>query len=233
MSAPGDRLRTMLFEDFPADTSLADPLPAEPFALLGHWLTEAQQQQVQPNPDAITLATVDPDGRPTARMLLCRGFEPDPGYVVFYTNRRSRKGLALRPHGYAAIVFHWDTLGRQVRLEGPVVHAPDEESDAYFAQRPRASQLSAWASDQSETIGSRLELLDKLRAVEDRYGHDGPAPVPRPPHWGGYRLYIESVELWVGSLGRAHDRGEWSRTLAKGADGFYTGGPWRVRRLQP
>lgn len=220
------------FEDLPTDPSLADPLPDSPLPLLERWLAEAETRQVQPNPQAITLATVDPDGRPSARMLLCRGFAADPGYLVFYTNRASRKADALRPGAYVAVVFHWDALARQVRIEGPAVPSPDAESDAYFATRPRPAQISAWASEQSAPIASRAALLERLRDAECRFGASGPVPVPRPPFWGGYRVYFEAVELWVGSAGRAHDRGLWTRTLRRTDDG-YRGGPWTVQRLQP
>ncbi|MGE0385856.1 MAG: pyridoxamine 5'-phosphate oxidase [Gammaproteobacteria bacterium] len=220
-----------LFEDLPTDPSLADPLPPEPFGLFSRWLAEAEAAAQQPNPTVITVATVDPDGRPSARQVLCRGFDPQAGTIVFYTNRDSRKGDALRPGAYAAVVFHWDAVARQVRIEGPVLPSPDAESDAYFAQRPRPAQISAWASAQSAPIASRAALLEKLAQCEQRFGVDG-APVPRPPNWGGYRVYVESIELWVGSLGRAHDRALWRRRLSREADG-YRGGDWQVARLQP
>ncbi len=227
-----DRIATLLFEDVPQDPSLADPLPASPLPLFGRWLEEAKAGRVQPNPDAFCLATVDPDGRPSARMLLCRGYLPDPGCIVFYTNRRSRKGAAMAPGSYATAVFHWDALARQVRLEGPVLFSPEDESDAYFAGRPRPGQLSAWASEQSAPIASRVDLLARLHEVEQRFGAEAGAPVPRPGHWGGYRLYIEAMELWVGSAGRAHDRGLWTRTLRRDGE-LYRGGEWAVTRLQP
>jgi pyridoxamine 5'-phosphate oxidase len=220
-----------LFEDLPKDASLADPLPATPWPTFERWLREAETAAMQINPTAITVATVDVDGRPTARMVLCRGQREDPGYIVFYTNRNSRKAWGLCPGAYAAVVFHWDALSRQVRIEGPVLPSPDDESDAYFAGRPRSGQISAWASDQSAPIAARAELLARLAAAERRFGASG-EPVPRPPYWGGYRVYVESMELWVGSAGRAHDRGYWTRRLAR-TEGGYRGGPWRVERLQP
>lgn len=221
----------MAFEDLPKDPSLADPLPAAPWPIFERWLAEAEAGRVQPNPAAITVATVDPDGRPSARMVLCRGYRADPGYVVFYTNRNSRKGLGLRPGAYAAVVFHWDALARQIRIEGPVLPSPDAESDAYFAGRPRAGQISAWASNQSEPIEARADLLARLAEAEQRFGASD-QPVPRPPHWGGYRVYVESMELWVGSAGRAHDRAYWTRRLQRVEDG-YRGSQWRITRLQP
>lgn len=222
----------MTFEDLPRDPSLADPLPAEPFRLLGRWLSEARSEQVQRNPGAMAVATVDAEGRPSLRTVLCRGFDPAAGFLVFYTNRASRKGRDLAARPRAAAQFHWDALQRQVRLEGPVGVSPDPESDDYFAGRPRPSQIAAWASAQSEPLESREALLALLAETTERFGgEDGPS-VPRPPHWGGYRLYPESVELWVGSEGRAHDRALWRRALEPEGAGW-VGGAWSVTRLQP
>ena len=214
----------MRFEDLPSDPSLADPLPASPFVVLARWLDEARSERTTRNPDAIALATLGEDGHPALRIVLCRGFEPAEGAIVFYTNRRSRKGRELAKHPYAAATFHFDAQQRQARLEGPVALVADAESDAYFAGRPRNAQIAAWASEQSEPIASRAALLDKLSDTERRFGGaDAAAPVPRPPHWGGYRLRAERVELWVGSEGRAHDRVRWERE----------GAGWRAARLQP
>lgn len=209
------------FEELPADRSLADPLPASPFTLLSRWLDEAFAKSVQANPSAMSLATVGADGRPSLRIVLCRGLDAAAGSVAFYTNRDSRKGrdLAVCPH--AAATFHWDGLARQARLEGRVAELSDAESDAYFASRPRLSQIAAWASAQSEPLASREDLLEKLRDVEARFPEG--EPVPRPPFWGGYRLRAERVELWVGSTGRAHDRALWQRD----------GEGWTSGRLQP
>ncbi len=222
----------MLYQDIPSDPSLADPLPTEPFAILGRWFTEAEQRADRRNPLAMSVATVDATGRPSARMVLCRGFAAEPGYIVFYTNWQSRKGRELTQQPYAAAVFHWDSMQRQVRIEGPVVVSPETESDAYFSKRPRPAQIAAWASDQSAAIGSRSALLDRLAQCEDRFGDASELPVPRPPNWGGYRIYCERIELWVGAEGRAHDRGLWTRTLTETGDG-YAGGEWTVTRLQP
>lgn len=220
------------FEDTPADPSLADPLPGEPMALFARWLAEAERDHVQPNPQALTVASVGADGRPSARVVLCRGFDAEAGFVVFYSNRNSRKGAELAPHAPVAAVMHWDTLARQVRLEGRVVLSPEAESDAYFARRPRLAQISAWASEQSQPIASRAALLTRHAEFDQRWGISGDSPIARPPHWGGYRIWIERLELWVGSAGRCHDRGQWTRVLTPEGDG-YRGGDWQVRRLQP
>ena len=221
-----------MFEDVPKDPSLADPLPASPLELIERWLREAHEGRVQRNPGAMTVATLGPDGSPEARVVLCRGFASEPGYVVFHTNRHSHKGHELAAHGRAAAVIHWDALQRQIRMRGPVLESPDEESDAYFDSRPRPAQIAAWASQQSEPIATREALLDKLAEQERRFGGPEGGRVPRPPHWGGYRLFLESVELWVGAEGRAHDRVLWKRELARAEEGF-AGSPWTRTRMQP
>lgn len=220
----------MPFEDIPSDPSLADPLPNEPFELVQRWLDEARASSRR-NPHAMSVATVDKSGHPSARMVLCRGFNADPGYVVFYTNRQSPKGDDLNEQPYAAAVFHWDDQQRQIRLRGPVEMSPESESDAYFSARHRMAQIAAWASNQSEPVDSRKDLLVALADRENEFGTTG-AAVPRPPHWGGYRIFIEQIELWVGAEGRAHDRAQWCRTLQRQADG-YVGAHWTLRRLQP
>ncbi len=181
----------------------------------------------------MTLATADADGRPSARVVLCRGFDEARGFLVFYSNRESAKGRELATRPWAAVTLHWDVLARQARVSGPVVHSPDAESDAYFAGRPRLAQIAASASRQSQPVPSRRALLARLASESERLGgaESGPA-VPRPPHWGGYRLWAEQVELWVGAEGRAHDRGRWLRPLSSTPDGF-AAGDWKVSRLQP
>lgn len=220
------------FADVPQDASLADPLPDSPLPLLERWLDEARSRRVQRNPTAMTVATVGPDGDLSARVVLCRGYDAGLGFVTFYTNRGSRKGDALEANPRAAAVLHWDALERQVRLEGPVLVSPDEESDAYWESRERGAQIAAAASDQSRHVASRRVMLERLREAEDRLGGPGGPPIPRPPHWGGYRLWIQHAELWVGSAGRAHDRALWSRHLEPGDAGFLPGA-WQHMRLQP
>lgn len=220
---------------------LPDPLPAEPFGLVGAWLQEATGRAVQPNPNAMTLATVDPDGRPSARVVLCKGLDTAAGVVVFYTNYQSRKGEALAANAYAALVMHWDALDRQVRIEGPVVKSPGAESDAYFRTRRWESRLGAHASEQSRPIESRGALLERvaLKAVElgldmtaivDRGGEG--LEIPRPAHWGGYRVGAARVELWCGGVGRVHDRARWERSIEPQGEGFRAGA-WSSTRLQP
>ncbi len=226
---------------------LPDPLPAEPLVVVNGWLAESWKLRQQPNPNAMVVATVDPDGQPSARVVLCKEIVPQPGYLVFYTNYLSRKGRQLTQNPRAAAVMHWDALHRQVRVEGPVVKTPEADSDAYFASRAWQSRLSAWASQQSEPIGSRKELQSAVTEAAKRFG--APAPeggtadatagegqtivVPRPAHWGGYRLWADSVELWVEGDARIHDRARWTRSLTMQADGSVGAGPWTATRLQP
>jgi pyridoxamine 5'-phosphate oxidase len=232
---------------------LSDPLPAEPLETAAEWLAESWRRRGQPNPNAMTLATSTMDGRPSARIVLCKEIAARPGYVVFYTNYQSRKGRELAENPRAAAVLHFDPLQCQVRIEGVVEKAPQADSDAYFASRALESRIGAWASAQSEPIESRERLRAAVAAAARRFGLDrygerlvetpplegasGDAPsgpfVPRPPHWGGYRLWAEAVELWVEGEARIHDRARWSRQLARLAAGHVEPGPWSVTRLQP
>jgi pyridoxamine 5'-phosphate oxidase len=205
---------------------LPDPLPADPLPLVDRWLAEASK--VVKSATAMTLATVDADGHPAARMVICRGFDAKAGWLVFYTDRGSAKGHALAAHPRAALVFHWDVFERQIRVEGPVTWAPEEDSDRYWRTRPRDARVAAAASEQSLPIDSRAAFLAKV----DEAGRAGGEDVARPPRWGGYRVWAERVELWVGQPARAHDRALWTRTLTS-ADGGFVGGPWTRTRLQP
>jgi pyridoxamine 5'-phosphate oxidase len=207
---------------------LPSTLPDDPMPLFEQWFSGARAAKAQPNPDAMALATVGADGRPSVRIVLCKKLVTDPGYAVFFTNYDSRKGgeLAARPH--AAAVFHWDSFGRQVRIEGPVVRSPAEESDEYFASRALDSRIGAWASLQSQPLETRTTLLKRVAAEAARFG----THVPRPPHWGGYRLWPECVELWIEGPFRVHDRARWTRALEPEAAG-YTPGPWSATRLYP
>lgn len=210
-----------------------DPLPTDPIPILDEWLREAFAAGLEPNPHAVALATVDPDGRPSVRMVLCNEIDRTRGGFTMYTNTESRKGRALAVHRDAALVFYWGPQNRQARVEGHVEFAPAAQSDAYFASRPLDAQLGAWASRQSEPVESRAALVEAARKQAARFGLSweaaqnapGHAAVRRPPHWGGYTLVAQSVELWVSRPGRIHDRVRWER------DG--EGGPWHPTRLQP
>lgn len=217
--------------------SLPDHLPKSPLPLFRAWFDEAQRRNLQPNPNAMTLASAGPDGRPSARIVLCKAIHDD--CLVFYTNYHGRKGRELEANPWAAVLFHWDNFDRQIRIEGPVTRSPASESDAYFHSRRWESRLGAWASDQSEPIASREALINKVRRTAGELGVDmaaavggQPIEIDRPPHWGGFRLWFERVELWCGGIGRVHDRAVWTRTLKRDGDGF-AGGAWAATRLQP
>jgi pyridoxamine 5'-phosphate oxidase len=218
---------------------LPEPLPAEPLTVAQAWLAQAWNARNQPNPNAMVLATTTSDGRPSARVVLCKDIQPMPGFITFYTNYESRKGRELAANGRAAVVMHWDHMHRQVRIEGAVVKAPEADSDTYFASRALASRIGAWASKQSEPVASRAELLSAVDAAATRLGVSNErtagqdARVPRPPHWGGFRLWADAVELWVEGDARIHDRARWTRTLTARADGQFDTGPWNATRLQP
>ncbi len=172
----------------------------DPFALFNQWLKEAEGSEPA-DANAMTLATVDAHGMPDARIVLLKGLRD--GQFVFYTNTLSIKGCQLADQGRAALCFHWKSLARQVRLRGAVEQVSDAEADAYFATRPRGSQIGAWASRQSQTLGQRGDLKSAVAETEQRF--DGSA-VPRPPHWSGYALTPVRMEFWQDQPYRLHDR---------------------------
>ncbi len=192
----------------------ADEDPVEQFRV---WFDEVLAADLH-EPNAMTLATATPDGRPSARVVLLKGFD-ERGFV-FYTNYEGRKSRELEANPRAALLFYWGELERQVRVEGRVSRVPDRESDAYFAGRPRGSQLGAWASEQSRPVRDRGALERRLRELEGEYeGRE----VPRPAFWGGYRIEPETMEFWQGRENRLHDRLRY-RLTQEG---------WGIERLQP
>jgi pyridoxamine 5'-phosphate oxidase len=223
---------------------LPDALPSDPMHWADAWIKEAVAGEIQRNPTSMTIVTVDPDAEPSARVVLCKEFVPDPGYLVFYTNYKSRKVRELEQQPHVAAVFHWDALGRQIRIEGQAVRSPEAESDAYFRTREWGSQLGAWASDQSEVIESREALLAQLRAraaslglsITDGLQSQQPceqAEILRPPHWGGIRLWASAIELWIEGEDRIHDRGFWTREIVRASEHHFNVTPWNGVRLQP
>lgn len=220
---------------------LPDQLPAEPLTYVANWLAEATRAKLQPNPNALVLATVDASGSPSARVVLCKEIRPDPGYLTFFTNYRSRKGSELSGNPRAAAVMHWDAMHRQVRLEGRVIQTTAAQSDAYFASRSWQSRIGAWASQQSTAVASRAALERAAESVAQRFGAPSPladpqlavaVSIPRPPHWGGYHLWVDAVELWVEGAARLHERARWTRALQPHA-GAFSASDWTATRLQP
>ena len=194
-----------------------DDLDPDPIAQFGRWMEEALAEGLL-LPNTMTLATAAPDGRPSARMVLLKGF--DHRGFVFYTNYESRKSRDLAANPRAALVFYWARLERQVRVEGRVERVDEDESDAYFASRPLESRLGAWASRQSAPLESRAALDDRVAELERE--HAG-GDVPRPPHWGGWLVRPEAIELWQGRPNRLHDRFLYTRR----------GEGWERARLYP
>jgi pyridoxamine 5'-phosphate oxidase len=193
-----------------------EDLDPDPIAQFAAWFAVAEREA--PLPEAMTLATVDADGQPDARMVLLKGVDVE-GFR-FFTNYESAKGTQLESGAGAALIVYWRELDRQVRVRGTVERLPAAESDAYFATRSRDSQLGAWASPQSQALESREELDDRVREAQARFGE---GEVRRPAHWGGYLVRPRTIEFWQGQVGRLHDRFRYAR----GDDG------WTIERLAP
>ncbi|HEY1865253.1 MAG TPA: pyridoxamine 5'-phosphate oxidase [Roseiarcus sp.] len=202
------------------ELSIADFTTAtDPFALFKLWLEEAAGTEIN-DPEAMTLATVDADGLPDARMVLCKG--ADERGLVFYTNIESAKGLELKGQPRAAALFHWKSLRRQARFRGAVAQVTAAESDAYFASRPRGSQIGAWASQQSRPLASRADLEAAVEAYERRFGS---GEALRPDYWRGYRLDPVEIEFWRDRVSRLHERIRFTRPTPESA--------WEKQLLYP
>jgi len=195
-----------------------DPLPQDPFALFGTWFAEAKASEPS-YPESLALAVVDALGRPSVRTVLLKGWD-ERGFV-FYTNLEGAKGTAIAATGQAEALFYWKSSERQVRVGGPVARVSDEEADAYFARRPRGSQIGAWASLQSRPMLARSSNDERVALYEAKFP-DGTA-VPRPPHWSGLRIVPDRFEFWEERAFRQHER--WTYTPAAGG--------WRTQRLYP
>jgi len=193
--------------------------PRNPLQLFQSWFVEARQHPEILLPEAMTLATADHDGRPSARMVLLKSYD-EQGFV-FYTNYNSRKARELETNPYAALVIYWPPLDYQIRVEGTVARTSNQESDVYFQTRPRESQIGALASPQSEVVRSREELETRARELEAFHGN---RRIKRPENWGGYRLNPERIEFWKGRPGRLHDRIIYEQQA---------NGDWSIQRLAP
>ena len=212
-----DREVAALREEY-TRTGLAEAdVAADPVVQFRAWFRDALAADLH-EPNAMTLATTTLDGRPSARVVLLKGYD-ERGFV-FYTNYEGRKAVEIEANPTCSLLFYWGELERQVRIEGRASRLAGEESDAYFANRPRGSQLGAWASEQSRPVENKSVLKERVRALEDEYEGRG---IPRPPFWGGYMVEPHTIEFWQGRENRLHDRLVYRRE----------DGAWRIERLQP
>lgn len=193
--------------------------PADPLSVFAAWLAEAEAAEIN-DPNAVALSTVGGDGMPSCRMVLLKGY--DENGFVFYTNYESRKGRQLLDHPKAALLFHWKSLRRQVRIEGEVAPVSDAEADEYFASRAKQSQIGAWASQQSRPLEGRFELEKRVARYAAKYAV---GQVPRPPYWSGFRVVPRLIEFWQDGAFRLHDRLVYTREAA--------GEGWSTERLYP
>jgi pyridoxamine 5'-phosphate oxidase len=218
---------------------LSQSMTQNPLLLLQSWFNEALELDLQPNPDTMAIATSNSQGLPNVRMVLCKEINTEEGYVVFYTNYNSVKSMEIKENPKCSALFHWDKLGYQIRIRGEILQSPDEENDAYFASRHLGSQVGAWASNQSNPVVDRQALDDQFRKILDRFNLTNESitrnekKIPRPPHWGGYRLWIEEIEFWLNQKDRLHDRLHFKRALTISSEDIETEKNWTVKRLQP
>ncbi len=208
-----------LRKDYRADSLDADLLDPNPFAQFQVWFDAALECDAITEPNAMTLATVDAAGRPSARTVLLKGVEP--AALRFFTNYESRKGRQIAANPHVGLTFHWNALERQILVTGRAERLTADESRAYFHSRPRGSQLGAWASRQSEAVGSRADLEAALDQAEKKFAK---GEIPLPPFWGGYRVLPDSFEFWQGRSNRLHDRFRYDRAGDES---------WTIQRLQP
>ncbi|RCJ41194.1 pyridoxamine 5'-phosphate oxidase [Nostoc minutum NIES-26] len=213
-----DKTIADLRKDYTLEGLSETEIDINPFIQFKKWFDQALAAQL-PEPNAMTIATAMPDGKPSARMVLLKDFD-ERGFV-FFTNYNSRKGQELAENPQAALVFWWAELERQVRISGHVEKVSENESDKYFHSRPANSRLGAWVSNQSEVIESREVLEQRLQEFQSKYENQ---EIPRPPHWGGLRVIAAEIEFWQGRSSRLHDRLLYTR---------FNDGSWKIQRLSP
>ena len=239
-------------EELLKENLLPEDLRFSPFKIVSRWFTEAVELAWQPNPNNMVISTVKESSQkktaqarvldnealeetvyiPDARIVLCKDMNVEKGYLVFFTNYQSAKSEQLKVNPKASALFHWDNLGRQIRISGEIVRSPVMESENYYNSRDALSRLGAWASDQSQPVESRESLLKRVEEEKERFKPAG-ENIPRPPHWGGYRLWATKVELWISHPGRIHDRAVWSRDIKGEQEDEFHFSKWTSTRLQP
>jgi pyridoxamine 5'-phosphate oxidase len=210
-----------------------------PVLILKEWMDEVVESKIQPNPNSMSISTIDANNRPNSRMVLCKEINEELGYLVFYTNYQSNKSKEIGVNNECSGLFHWDTFGYQVRVRGIIVKSPEVESDNYFATRDIGSQLSAWASHQSQIVEDRESLDDQFQQAMDKFNlkdselESSDINIPRPEFWGGYRIWIREIELWLNKKDRFHDRLLFTRKLVATTSGIEASNHWVIKRLQP
>ncbi len=210
-------------DSFDDDLIFDDPLPDSPFGLAQEWFDFAVNHADKRHWNSFQLSTVTPEGQPSARTLLMKDFDVPTGELTFYTNYESRKAHDIAANPKVSLIFHWDSIERQIRIEGIATKASDAISDAYFTTRDRESQIGAWASKQSEPLAGWDDLLGEILHFGMKFPAD--QSVPRPPHWGGYIVRPTAFEFWHGRTGRVHERVGYTRSTASG--------PWNATWLNP
>ena len=239
-------------EELLKENLLPEDLRFSPFVIVSRWFNEAVELAWQPNPNNMVISTVEESTQkkttqarvldnealeesvyiPDARVVLCKDMNLEKGYLVFFTNYQSAKSEQLKANPKASALFHWDNLGRQIRITGEIVRSPVMESESYYNSRDALSRLGAWASDQSQPVESRESLLKRVEEEKERFKPAG-ENIPRPPHWGGYRLWATKVELWISHPGRIHDRAVWTRDIQGEQEDEFHFSKWTSTRLQP
>ena len=209
-----------------------------PLSTLQDWMKKVSDSDTQPNPNCMTVSTVDSNGLPNSRMVLCRELNIEEGHLTFYTNYSSIKSKELESNAKCSVLFHWDKFGLQVRLRGTAIRCSNSKNDAYFSTRALGSQVAAWASDQSKEIES-LEMMDtSYQKIMDKFkinnlANDPEKEIPRPDFWGGYEIWVGEIELWKNQKNRFHDRLKFTRNISIENGNIEADKEWSIIRVQP